>query len=135
MAPDDISEVVDQVYRADWGRIVATLIRQIGDFDLAEEVAQEAFVTALDRGGSTGRARFPRAWIVQTARNRAIDRFRRQARLQRKLGESWLDPQVAPAVIRRSSPTTMTAARSPTIGCGSSSPAAIRRCRRTHASR
>ncbi len=48
------AEAVDRVYRADWGRIVATLIRQIGDFDLAEEVAQDAFVAALDQWASTG---------------------------------------------------------------------------------
>src|SRR6185295_16647863 len=92
MAPDDTAEVVAQVYRADWGRIVATLIRQIGDFDLAEEVAQEAFVTALDSWRTAGVPEFPRAWIVQTARNRAIDRLRRQARLQRKLQELAWDP-------------------------------------------
>jgi len=100
MAPDDTAEVVAQVYRADWGRIVATLIRQIGDFDLAEEVAQEAFVTALDSWRTAGVPQFPRAWIVQTARNRAIDRFRRQARLQRKLQELAWDPLVSQGVVR-----------------------------------
>ena len=103
MVPD-VSEAVDRVYRADWGRIVATLIRQIGDFDLAEEVAQDAFVAALDQWKATGIPDFPRAWIVQTARNRAIDRLRRRARLDRKLGEIVAAPQVAPGVIRSAEP-------------------------------
>ena len=99
MAPDDTSQIVDQVYRSEWGRIVATLIRQVGDFDLAEEVAQEAFVTALESWRSTGVPEFPRAWIVQTARNRAIDRFRRQARLQRKLEALASDPLAPPGTL------------------------------------
>ena len=59
MAPDDISEIVDQVYRSEWGRIVATLIRQVGDFDLAEEVAQEAFADRAGVVAVDGRAGVP----------------------------------------------------------------------------
>ena len=98
------AEVVDRVYQAEWGRIVAALIRQLGDFDLAEEVAQDAFVAALDQWATTGIPSFPRAWILQTARNRAIDRLRRQARLGRKLEEIVATPQVAPGVIRSTAP-------------------------------
>jgi RNA polymerase sigma-70 factor (ECF subfamily) len=100
----DAAEAVDRVYRAEWGRIVAALIHQLGDFDLAEEVAQDAFVAALDQWGTTGIPSFPRAWILQAARNRAIDHFRRQVRLGRKLEEIVATPQVAPGVIRFTGP-------------------------------
>ncbi len=76
---------VDAVYRSDWGRIIATLIRLFGDFDLAEEAAQEAFAAAVDQWRTDGVPEFPRAWIIQTARHKAIDRIRRQSRLQEKL--------------------------------------------------
>ena len=76
---------VDAVYHSDWGRIVATLIRFFGDFDLAEEAAQDAFAAAVDQWRTEGVPEFPRAWIVQTARHKAIDRLRRQTRFQEKL--------------------------------------------------
>jgi len=76
---------VDAVYRSDWGRIVATLIRLVGDFDVAEEASQEAFAAAVDQWTSSGVPEFPRAWIIQTARHKAIDRIRRRARLEEKL--------------------------------------------------
>jgi RNA polymerase sigma-70 factor (ECF subfamily) len=81
----DASEAVEAVYRADWGRIVATLIGLIGDFDLAEECAQEAFTAAVDQWRASGVPEFPRAWIIQTARHKAIDRIRRNARFEQKL--------------------------------------------------
>src|SRR5881409_1483419 len=77
--------VVDAVYRADWGRIVATLIRQVGDFDAAEEAAQEAFASAVDQWPTSGVPDVPRAWIIQTARHKAIDQIRRRARFADKL--------------------------------------------------
>ena len=76
---------VDAVYRSDWGRVVASLIRQVGDFDLAEEAAQEAFAAAVDQWPSSGVPDVPRAWIIQTARHKAIDRIRREARFADKL--------------------------------------------------
>ena len=76
---------VETVYRAEWGRILATLIRLIGDFDLAEECAQEAFAAAVDQWRATGVPALPRAWIIQTARNKAIDRIRRQGKYAEKL--------------------------------------------------
>jgi RNA polymerase sigma-70 factor (ECF subfamily) len=76
------ADAVDALYRSDWGRIVATLIRLIGDFDVAEEAAQEAFTLALDQWRTSGVPEFPRAWIIQTARNKAIDRLRRRARFE-----------------------------------------------------
>src|SRR6185436_19428255 len=76
---------IDTVYRSDWSRIVATLIRLIGDFDVAEEASQEAFAAAVDQWATAGVPEFPRAWIIQTARHKAIDRIRRRARLEEKL--------------------------------------------------
>jgi RNA polymerase sigma-70 factor (ECF subfamily) len=86
---------VDAVYSSDWGRIVATLIRQFGDFDVAEECAQEAFAAAVDQWRQDGVPEIPRAWIIQTAKHKAIDRIRRQNRFQEKL-ESYaeLSPKV-----------------------------------------
>jgi RNA polymerase sigma-70 factor (ECF subfamily) len=76
---------VEATYRSDWGRIVATLIGLVGDFDLAEESAQEAFAAAVDQWPISGVPEFPRAWIVQTARHKAIDRIRHRARSEEKL--------------------------------------------------
>ncbi len=76
---------VDAVYRSDWGRIVATMIRLVGDFDVAEEASQEAFSAAVDQWPVSGVPEYPRAWIIKTARHKAIDRIRRRARLEQKL--------------------------------------------------
>jgi RNA polymerase sigma-70 factor (ECF subfamily) len=73
------------VYHSDWGRIVATLIGFFGDFDIAEEAAQDAFAAAVDQWRTDGVPEYPRAWIIQTARHKAIDRLRRQNRFQEKL--------------------------------------------------
>jgi RNA polymerase sigma-70 factor, ECF subfamily len=81
----DVTRAVEDVYRSDWGRIVATLIGLIVDFDLAEEAAQEAFTAAVDQWRVSGIPEFPRAWIVQTARHKAIDRIRRRERFEEKL--------------------------------------------------
>jgi RNA polymerase sigma-70 factor (ECF subfamily) len=77
---EDAALAVDELYRADWGRIVATLIGLIGDFDLAEEAAQEAFAAAVTQWRTDGVPEHPRAWIVTTARHKAIDRLRRRSR-------------------------------------------------------
>ena len=81
----DASTAIDAVYRSDWGRIVATLIRLVGDFDVAEESAQDAFTAAVDQWRVSGIPQFPRAWIIETARHKAIDRIRRRTRLEEKL--------------------------------------------------
>src|SRR2546430_551810 len=65
--------------------LVATLIRLVGDFDVAEEAAQEAFAAAAEQWRTAGIPEFPRAWIIRTARHKAIDRIRRRARLENKL--------------------------------------------------
>src|SRR5215813_13739723 len=86
----DTSAAIDAVYHSDWGRIVATLIRFFGDFDVAEEAAQEAFAAAIDQWPASGVPEIPRAWIIKTAQNKAIDRIRRRTRFQEKL-ESYVD--------------------------------------------
>ena len=75
---------LDQVFRDEWGRVVASLIGYLGDFDLAEEAAQEAFALAAERWPRDGPPASPRAWLVTTARNRAIDRIRRDRTLAAK---------------------------------------------------
>jgi len=72
-------DAVGEAFRAEWGRIVATLIRLTGDWDLAEECAQDAFAQALVRWPADGVPERPGAWLTTTARNRALDRMRRRA--------------------------------------------------------
>src|SRR5205814_913504 len=72
------------VFRDEWGRVLAALIGFLGDFDLAEEAAQEAFAAAAERWPRDGTPANPRAWLVTTARNRAIDRIRRDRTLAAK---------------------------------------------------
>jgi len=76
--------MLEQVFRDEWGRVVAGLIGLLGDFDLAEEAAQEAFAIAAARWPREGTPANPRAWLVTTARNRAIDRIRRDRTLAAK---------------------------------------------------
>jgi len=77
-------DIVDRVFREEQGRAVATLIRVTGDFDLAEEAVQDAFISALETWPQRGVPDNPGAWITTTARNRAIDRLRRRKRLVEK---------------------------------------------------
>jgi RNA polymerase sigma-70 factor (ECF subfamily) len=76
---------VEAVYRGEAGRVLATLIGLVGDFELAEEGAQEAFAAALERWPTTGLPANPRAWLVNTGRHKAIDRLRRKMALRGKL--------------------------------------------------
>jgi RNA polymerase sigma-70 factor (ECF subfamily) len=85
---------VDALYRDDWGRIVATLIGIVGDFDVAEDAAQEAFAAAVAQWPAAGVPEFPRAWIIQTARHKAIDRARRRMHAAKAIdtgGPSWFN--------------------------------------------
>jgi RNA polymerase sigma-70 factor (ECF subfamily) len=75
---------VEQAFRDEWGRVLAALIGFLGDFDLAEEAAQEAFAIAAERWPREGVPASPGAWLVATGRNRAIDRFRRERTLAAK---------------------------------------------------
>lgn len=74
----DVDAAVARAFRDDWGRIVATLIRLTGDWDLAEESTQDAFARALERWSRDGIPRNPGAWLTTTARNRALDQLRRR---------------------------------------------------------
>ncbi|MER5645576.1 RNA polymerase sigma factor [Streptosporangium sp. NPDC002524] len=76
--PEVPAAEIDRVFRAEYGRAVAVLVRFLGDIDLAEEAVQDAFTVAVDRWPSTGLPPSPAGWIITTARNRAIDRFRRE---------------------------------------------------------
>ncbi len=91
------AEAVEEVYRSDWGRIVAALIGLVGDFDLAEESAQEAFTAAVHQWRVSGVPEFPRAWIIQTARHKAIDRIRSKVRSEEKL-ESYAASGLVPTI-------------------------------------
>src|ERR1700735_5702371 len=79
-ATAQIRELLDSLYRVDSGRIRATLIRMLGDFDLAEEAMHEAFAAALSRWPESGVPDNPRPWLISTARFKAIDTLRRRAR-------------------------------------------------------
>jgi RNA polymerase sigma-70 factor (ECF subfamily) len=83
----DVEAAVARAFRDEWGRVVATLIRTTGDWDIAEECAQDAFARALERWPRDGIPRNPGAWLTTTARNRAIDRLRRVATGAAKLQE------------------------------------------------
>jgi RNA polymerase sigma-70 factor, ECF subfamily len=83
----DVQAAVDAAFREEWGRVVATLIRVTGDWDLAEEVAQDAFAMALRRWPADGIPRRPGAWLTTAARNRAIDVLRRRTVGAAKLRE------------------------------------------------
>ncbi|MDF3053262.1 MAG: polymerase subunit sigma-24, partial [Geminicoccaceae bacterium] len=72
-----MSDPVEVVYREESRRVLATLIRLLGDFDLAEEALQEAFAAAVERWPSEGVPQNPRAWLVSTGRFKAIDGLRR----------------------------------------------------------
>lgn len=91
----DTDAAVAAVYRSDWGRILATLIRLVGDFDVAEEAAQEAFAAAVDLWRTSGVPNSPRTWIIQTAKHKAIDRLRRRTRLTEKLQSLAESGQIA----------------------------------------
>ncbi|GAA5161574.1 sigma-70 family RNA polymerase sigma factor [Pseudonocardia eucalypti] len=76
-APDDVRTAVDAAYRDEWGQVVATLIGLTGDWDLAEDCAQDAFAAAMATWPRDGVPKRPGAWLTTTARNRATDRLRR----------------------------------------------------------
>src|SRR5260370_8680578 len=77
---EQIRDLLDSLYRVDSGRILATLIRLLGDFDLAEEAMHEAFAAALSLWPRSGVPGNPRPWLISTARFKAIDTLRRRAR-------------------------------------------------------
>jgi RNA polymerase sigma-70 factor, ECF subfamily len=92
---DAVSAAVAEAFRDEWGQVVATLIRATGDWDLAEECAQDAFALALQRWPRDGVPHRPGAWLTTTARNRAVDRLRREAVGAAKLREAALLAELA----------------------------------------
>src|SRR5712664_666635 len=94
-----IRELLDSLYRVDSGRILATLIRLLGDFDLAEEAMQEAFAAALSLWPRSGVPGNPRPWLISTARFKAIDTLRRRARFDASQDElvRYLEAQLSSA--------------------------------------
>src|SRR3989441_12713574 len=78
---------IEEIFRTEYGRILAALIRLLGDFDVAEEALQEAFATGIEQWPAAGTPGNPVAWLVSTARHKAIDRLRRRARLVQKQDE------------------------------------------------
>jgi RNA polymerase sigma-70 factor, ECF subfamily len=94
-------DAVDAVYRAESRRVLATLIRLLGDFDLAEEALHDAFTAAVERWPRDGVPGNPRAWLVSTGRFKAIDALRRRARFDKSVTELALRLEtdtVAPAL-------------------------------------
>src|SRR5260370_10830033 len=86
-ADDSAREAVEAIYRSDSRRVLATLIRLLGDFDLAEEALHEAFAAAVEQWPREGTPANPRAWLVSTGRFKAIDTMRRRARFDASQAE------------------------------------------------
>jgi RNA polymerase sigma-70 factor (ECF subfamily) len=85
MSEGAAAQAIEEIFRREAGRVLATLIRLLGDFDLAEEAQQEAFAAALEQWPSRGRPANPRAWLISTGRNKAIDRIRRDILFRTKI--------------------------------------------------
>jgi RNA polymerase sigma-70 factor (ECF subfamily) len=94
----ELADRIDRLYRSESRRVLATLIRLLGDIDLAEEALQDAFMAAMERWPRDGMPANPRAWLISTGRFKAIDRLRRRARFDAMLGElaAQLDDRAAP---------------------------------------
>lgn len=97
IAPDDIAIRLGDVFRHEAGRVLATLIRLLGDFELAEEALQEAVAAALEQWPLVGMPSNPRAWLVHVARHKAIDRLRRHIRFRAKSRELEREAAIAAA--------------------------------------
>src|SRR5215471_17731309 len=81
--PEQLSRTIETLYRSESGRVLATLVRLLGDLDLAEESMHEAFAAALETWPQAGVPDQPRPWLISTARFKAIDGMRRRARFDR----------------------------------------------------
>src|SRR3954469_17612485 len=82
-----VRETIDAIYRSDSRRVLATLIRLLGDFDLAEEALHDGFAAAVEQWPRDGVPANPRAWLVSTGRFKAIDKTRRRGRFDASVGE------------------------------------------------
>ncbi len=81
---EDADRAIEKLVRSEWGRVLASLIRYLGDIELAEDALQDALIEALRHWRGDGLPRQPRAWLIQTAKRKAIDRLRRQSRFEAK---------------------------------------------------
>src|SRR5689334_13992915 len=90
-ADPSIEARLGDLYRAESRRVLATLIRQLGDFDVAEEALHEAFTAALEQWREEGIPDNPRAWLIATGRNKAIDRLRRRSKWDVPLDEEHIE--------------------------------------------
>ena len=115
-ASGSVREAVDAVYRSESRRVLATLIRLLGDFDLAEEALHDAFAAAVEQWPRDGVPANPRAWLVSAGRFKAIDAMRRRARFDASMTElaERLEADIRAAGDR----ATTTMRRSRTTGCG-----------------
>jgi RNA polymerase sigma-70 factor (ECF subfamily) len=82
-----VDQAVEEIFRREAGRVLATLIRLLGDFDLAEEARQEAFTAAIEQWPATGLPQNPCAWLIKASRNKAVDRIRRDVLFRTKILE------------------------------------------------
>jgi RNA polymerase sigma-70 factor (ECF subfamily) len=103
--PEVTEPVIERVFRAEYGRAVAVLVRVFGDIDIAEEAVQDAFTAAAARWPSAGLPPSPAGWIITTARNRAIDRLRREGARADKYAQAALlqardEPEPQEAAVR-----------------------------------
>src|SRR5580698_9527707 len=85
-----VDQAVEEIFRREAGRVLATLIRLLGDFDLAEEARQEAFAAAIEQWPLRGLPDNPSAWLISTGRNKAIDRIRREVFFREKIADREL---------------------------------------------
>src|ERR1700722_13500471 len=97
--PEQFGRTIETLYRSESGRVLATLVRLLGDLDLAEEAVQEAFAAALESWPRTGIPDSPRPWLISTARFKFIDTLRRRARFDASQDElaRYLEAQWASA--------------------------------------
>src|SRR5260370_40660850 len=97
--PEQLSRTIETLYRSESGRVLATLVRLLGDLDLAEEASHEAFADAVESWPQTGIPDRPRPWLISTARFKAIDTLRRRARFDASQDElaRYLEAQCSSA--------------------------------------
>jgi predicted RNA polymerase sigma factor len=132
-ASGDLSRTIENPYRSESGRILATLARLVGDLDLAEEVMHEAFAAALETWLNTGLPDKPRPWLISAGRFKAIDMMRRRGRFE--AAQSDLRTNSKHVLVKQASLKRHGKRRWRTIVFVSSLPAAILHCRRKGRSR
>ena len=127
--PEELSRTIETLYRSESGRILATLVRLLGDLDIAEEAMHEAFAAALDTWPQAGVPDKPRPWLISTARFKAIDGMRRRARFDSAQNDLalYLEARISEAP-HQGEASRMRKSR--TTASASSLPAAIPLCRR-----